>query len=189
MIRRHEAIRIVIARTQRGRGNLGKAVAFSPMAFPRFNRVLRDCHVGRWPPRNDKLGGIAPLNLYRKYCQPAWRSLSAATDVIGAYYFNDGRYESAVPSRDCTPRALPRASRSGRHVGLRPPRNDKSGGVCHFDGGLYGLQVRRRARLSPRLQRANSCLAQLRIFVKMYLTFREQADIIKMWKPRRLPQT
>ena len=35
---------------------------------------------------------------------------------------------SAVPSRDCTPRALPRASRSGRHVGLRPPRNDKS--VC-----------------------------------------------------------
>ena len=31
--------------------------------------------------------------------------------------------------RDCTPRALPRASRSGRHVGLRPPRNDKSGTV------------------------------------------------------------
>ena len=28
--------------------------------------------------------------------------------------------------RDCTPRALPRASRSGRHVGLWPPRNDKS---------------------------------------------------------------
>ena len=38
-----------------------------------------------------------------------------------------GRCSSAVPSRDCTPRALPRASRSGRHVGLRPPRNDKSG--------------------------------------------------------------
>ena len=37
-----------------------------------------------------------------------------------------GRCSSAVPSRDCTPRALPRASRSGRHVGLRPPRNDKS---------------------------------------------------------------
>ena len=27
--------------------------------------------------------------------------------------------------RDCTPRALPRAARSGRHVGLRPPRKDK----------------------------------------------------------------
>ena len=34
-----------------------------------------------------------------------------------------------VPSRDCTQRALPRASRSGRHVGLWPPRNDKSGTV------------------------------------------------------------
>ena len=123
--------------------------------------------------------------------------------------------KSQLPSRDCTPRALPRASRSGRHVGLRPPRNDKSEsftpqnayrkscqsawrslsaatdaiGACHFNDSLYGSGVRRRARLSPRLQRANSCLAQLRIFVKMYLTFREQADIIKMWKPRRLPQT
>ena len=50
------------------RGNLGKAVAIWPIAFPRFSRVLRDC----------------------------------------------------------TPRALPRASRSGRHAGLRPPRNDNS---------------------------------------------------------------
>ena len=31
--------------------------------------------------------------------------------------------------RDCTPRALPRAARSGRHVGLRPPRNDKPGAL------------------------------------------------------------
>ena len=45
----------------------------------------------------------------------AWRSLSAATDVIGAYHFNGGLYKLRVPSRDCTPRALPRASRSGRH--------------------------------------------------------------------------
>ena len=43
--------------------------------------------------------------------------------------FNDSRYELEVPFRDCTPRALPRASRSGRHVGLWPPRNDKSGTV------------------------------------------------------------
>ena len=35
--------------------------------------------------------------------------------------------KTQLPSRDCTPRALPRASRSGRHVGLWPPRNDKSG--------------------------------------------------------------
>ena len=42
----------------------------------------------------------------------AWRSLSAATDAIGAHHFNNGLYELQVPSRDC-------------HVGLRPPRNDK----------------------------------------------------------------
>jgi len=35
--------------------------------------------------------------------------------------------KTELPSRDCTPRALPRASRSGRHVGLWPPRNDNSG--------------------------------------------------------------
>ena len=61
------ASKFVIARPQRGRGNLGKAVAISPLTFPRCSRELRDC----------------------------------------------------------TPRALPRASRSGRHVGLWPPRNDK----------------------------------------------------------------
>ena len=33
--------------------------------------------------------------------------------------------KTQLPARDCTPRALPRASRSGRHVGLWPPRNDK----------------------------------------------------------------
>ena len=90
---------------------------------------------------------LGALHIRRKYlqiCSCQRRSLTAATDAIGAYRFHGGRYESA---------AL------------------------------------RRAGLSPPLQRANSCLAQLRIFVKMYLTFREQADIIKMWKPRRLPQT
>ena len=68
-------------------------------AFLLSERVLRDCHVGLRPPRNDKSGG--------QHC------------------FNGGRYGSGMLSRDCTPRALPRASRSGRHVGLWPPRNDK----------------------------------------------------------------
>ena len=54
--------------------------------------------------------------------------------------FNDSRYELEVPFRDCTPRALPRASRSGRHVGLRPPRNDKSGGYYRFIVNLFGSQ-------------------------------------------------
>ena len=90
---------------------------------------------------------LGALHIRRKYlqiCSCQRRSLTAATDAIGAY---------------------------------------------RFHGGRYGSAALRRAGLSPPLQRANSCLAQLRIFVKMYLTFREQADIIKMWKPRRLPQT
>ena len=64
----------VSLRGAKRRGNLGKAVAISPVTFPRCSRELRDC----------------------------------------------------------TPRALPRAARSGRHVGLRPPRNDKSGGPSSF---------------------------------------------------------
>ena len=54
-------------------------------------------------------------------------------------HFIDALYELQVPSRDC-------------HVGLRPPRNDKSGPQCHFNDSLYWLQVRRRAGLSPPLQ-------------------------------------
>ena len=54
--------------------------------------------------------------------------------------------------RDCTPRALPRASRSGRHVGLRPPRNDKSGSRCHFNGGPFESAALRRERHAAPLQ-------------------------------------
>ena len=43
----------------------------------------------------------------------------------GQHCFNGGRCGSGVPSRDC-------------HVGLRPPRNDKSGGQHRFNGGRYG---------------------------------------------------
>ena len=39
---------------------------------------------------------------------------------FGGCRFNGGRYRASVPFRDCTPRALPRASRSGRH-GRRAP--------------------------------------------------------------------
>ena len=40
-----------------------------------FRRVLRDCHVGLRPPRNDKYGG--------------------------QHRFNGGLYELQMPSRDC----------------------------------------------------------------------------------------
>ena len=73
-------------------------------------------------------------------CEYPWRSLSAATDTIGTHHFNGGLYELQMPSRDCTPRALPRASRSGRHVGLRPPRNDNSGGHTIFTMACTGRE-------------------------------------------------
>ena len=96
--------------------------AGSPVIGPDSARFPR-----RFAPRNDKLESFTPQNAYRRYCQPAWRSMSAATDAIGWCVFIGGRCGLQVPPRDCTPRALPRASRSGRHVGLRPPRNDNSG--------------------------------------------------------------
>ena len=89
----------------------------------RFRRQLshnpaRYCEIatGAKRPRNDNSGGVTPQNPYATCCWPAWRSLSAATDAIGAYRFHGGLYKSAVPPRDC-------------HVGLWPPRNDKSGTV------------------------------------------------------------
>ena len=62
--------------------------------------------------------------------------------------------KSQLPPRDCTPRALPRASRSGRHVGLRPPRNDKSGGYYRFIVNLFGSAVQRREGTARPLQGA-----------------------------------
>ena len=91
-------------------------------------------------PRNDKLEGLAPQNACRKDCQPARRSLSAATDAIGAHHFNGGLYELQVPSRDC-------------HVGLRPPRNDKSGGIVRSAKPLYNLPARK--ALTERRYRRN----------------------------------
>ena len=81
-------------------------------------------------------------------------------------------YEPEVPSRDCTPRALPRAARSGRHVGLRPPRNDKLGGHQHFNDGLCWSTVLRRARLSAPLQGAAGSLAKLSTFHFLFSTRR-----------------
>ena len=120
--------------------------------------VVRPCSARlprRFAPRNDTSGAFTIITIGcsdRQHCAGAGcplpyngvcgrrqcaqicccqrRSLTAATDAIGAYRFHGGLYKSAVPPRDCTPRALPRASRSGRHVGLWPPRNDKSGAVA-----------------------------------------------------------
>ena len=92
------ASKFVIARPRRGRGNLGKAVSFSPMAFLRSGYDLRDCtpralprasrsgrHVGLRPPRNDKLGGLAPLNCCCTTCNCLSRSGSAAAAEPSKY--------------------------------------------------------------------------------------------------------
>ena len=97
-IQRRNALRFVIARPRRGRGNLGKAVSFSPMAFLRSGYDLRDCtpralprasrsgrHVGLRPPRNDKLGGLAPLNCCCTTCNCLRRSGNAAAAEPSKY--------------------------------------------------------------------------------------------------------
>ena len=63
------------------------------------------------------------------YCEIATSAygLLAMTNRGASTVLTAAGTDRGVPSRDCTPRALPRASRSGRHVGLRPPRNDNSG--------------------------------------------------------------
>ena len=98
-------------------------------AFLLSERVLRDCHVGLRPPRNDKSGGQHCFNGGRygsgvpsRDCHVA--SLLAMTNRRCVPFY-DGSFRTAVPSRDC-------------HVGLRPPRNDKSGGQHRFNGGRYG---------------------------------------------------
>ena len=88
-------------------------------AFLLSERVLRDCHVGLRPPRNDKSGG--------QHC------------------FNGGRYGSGVPSRDCHVASLlamtnrrcvpflrwlvPNGSAFPRLPRRFAPRNDKSGAI------------------------------------------------------------
>ena len=57
-------------------------------------------------------------------CNCPWRSLSAATDAIGAYHFNGGLCESPVPSRDChgrkAPEQIKEAKESNRKTGNYP---------------------------------------------------------------------
>ena len=81
------------------RGNLLQPVAFSPgvTCYP-----TGSCEIATAPsgPRNDKSGGIAPMSLCRNHCQPAWRSLTAATDAIGAHRFAEALYESQPLRRE-----------------------------------------------------------------------------------------
>ena len=55
-------------------------------------------------------------------------SLLAMTNRGASTVLTAAGTDRGVPSRDC-------------HVGLRPPRNDKSGGQHRFNGGRYGSGV------------------------------------------------
>ena len=107
-----QGFRIVIARPQRGRGalsakreevplgcNLGKAVAISPMTSLLSGRVLRDCHVASLLAMTN-LGALCGRQSRSITCQPARRSLSAATDAIGFRVFIDSLCESAALRRE-----------------------------------------------------------------------------------------
>ena len=104
------------------------------------NWFLRDCHVGLRPPRNDKPVCFTSPNYYCNTCDCLWRSLSAATDAIGAYHFtltsmgrkclpeiatgakrprNDTSGSAKVHQRPCTVE-LPRTGRSGSAAAIRP---------------------------------------------------------------------
>ncbi len=124
-----KAHRFVIARPQRGRGNLVQAAAISPMAFQRSNKVLRDSHVAslHGMPNLKVLRSGSPLQYLqlpqaltarkghaasvRRQSRQRLRSERRYRHNRSVRFFGS-RYGTAVPSRDC-------------HVGLRPPRNDK----------------------------------------------------------------
>ena len=76
-------------------------------------------------PRNDKSERFAPQKVCRNHCQPAWRSLSAATDAIGLYGLS-----LPCTSRKCLP-----------EIATAPlgPRNDTSGGYCGAPAPSSGL--------------------------------------------------
>ena len=113
----------VSLRGAKRRGNLGKAVAVSPVAFPRCGRVLRDCHVGLRPPRNDKSKAFAILTvactdckcvagrgmplpaLHKRFAQAAVKMVTAPTGPVAALSERPVGSNSTVGGRWCTSRS------------------------------------------------------------------------------------
>ena len=113
--------------------NLGKAVTISPIVFLGSGSVLRDCHVASLLAMTRLGSAVVHQRSPAVELPYTRRSLSAATGPVGGRcHFNDslcesfvqhreghapplqwrvprngGRYGTAVPSRDCSPRALP----------------------------------------------------------------------------------
>ena len=116
------------------RGNL--AVPSPITGQPRRNRnCLPEIAAAPSGPRNDKSGGIAPLNLCRDHCHPAWRSGSAATD---ARNWSMRFYRQPRRNRNC----LPEIAASACGLLAMTIR-----GWCHFNANLYRLFLQSRAGL------------------------------------------
>ena len=93
----------------------------------------------RFAPRNDKPVCLTPPNYYCNTCDCLWRSLSAATDAIGAYHFT-----LTSMGRKCLPEIA---------TGAKRPRNDTSGSAkVHQRPCTVELpRTGRSAGLSPQL--------------------------------------
>ena len=83
-----------MARPRRGRGNLAVPSWITGMSSAKSQAVARDCHVGLRPPRNDKFVSRCSRRKYLQICDCLRRSLSAATDAIGAHHFS-------IPGASC----------------------------------------------------------------------------------------
>ena len=87
----HRNLQLPMALTERRYSQTWRRIR-SAMPFP-FRQCLPEIATAPLGPRNDKLEGLAPQNACRKDCQPARRSLSAATLVSrAAALYNERRY-------------------------------------------------------------------------------------------------
>ncbi len=87
----HRNLQLPMALTERRYSQTWQRIR-SAMPFP-FRQCLPEIATAPLGPRNDKLEGLAPQNACRKDCQPARRSLSAATFFSrAAALYNERRY-------------------------------------------------------------------------------------------------
>ena len=102
-----KANRFVIARALCARGNLAVPGRIVGKLSAKSQAVAGDSYVA------SLLGVTRQAGAAVHQCPPevespcTGRSLSAATDAIGAYRFHGGLYGTAVPSRDCHGRKAP----------------------------------------------------------------------------------
>ena len=88
------ALKFVIARPRRGRGNLAVPGWITGKLSAKSQLPSRDCHVASLLAMTHQGGAAVHQRPPAVECPCTRRSLSAATDAIGAHHFIDTRYES-----------------------------------------------------------------------------------------------